>query len=81
MAKEITVDERGRTSLAKVRTRKFDRYTTEEHPDGTLVLTPVVSVAASGIEAARAALAAGDAATAAFLLGVPVEDVERVAGS
>jgi hypothetical protein len=44
MAKEITVDERGRTSLAKVRTRKFTRYTTEEHPDGTLVLTPMVTV-------------------------------------
>ena len=81
MANEISVDERGRCSLAKVRTRKFDRYTTEEKPDGTLVLTPVVSVPAGGIEAARRALADGDAATAAFLLGVPVEDVQRVAGA
>jgi hypothetical protein len=45
MAKsEISVDFRGRTSLAKVRTKKFDRYSTEEHPDGTIVLTPVVHV-------------------------------------
>jgi hypothetical protein len=81
MANEISVDDRGRCSLAKVRTRKFDRYTTEEMPDGTLVLTPVVTVSAAGIAKARAALAAGDAATAAFLLDVPVEDVQRVAGS
>lgn len=33
-----------------------------------------------GINRARAVLAAGDAAVAANLLGVPVEDVERVAG-
>ena len=44
MANEITVDERGRCSLAKVRKQKFDRYSTVEHADGTLVLTPLVSV-------------------------------------
>lgn len=41
---EIDVDSRGRTSLARVRTRRFDRYLVEEFPDGTLVLTPAVSV-------------------------------------
>jgi hypothetical protein len=35
----------------------------------------------SDIERAREALKAGDAATAAYLLGVPREDVERVAGT
>lgn len=47
MAKnEITVDERGRTGLARVRTHDDDRYTVEEFPDGTLVLTPVVTITA-----------------------------------
>jgi predicted transcriptional regulator len=34
----------------------------------------------AGIERARSLLAAGDAAIAAHLLDVPVEDIERVAG-
>jgi hypothetical protein len=33
-----------------------------------------------GIDRARLVLAGGDAAVAAHLLGVPVEDVQRVAG-
>lgn len=33
-----------------------------------------------GIERARFVLAGGDAAIAAYLLGLPAEDVERVAG-
>jgi hypothetical protein len=51
MAKEITVDERGRTSLARVRTQKFDRYLTEEFPDGTLVLTPAVTLKVTDLPA------------------------------
>lgn len=47
MAKnEITVDGRGRTGLARVRTHDYDRYVVEEFPDGTLVLTPVVTITA-----------------------------------
>ena len=44
MANEITVDERGRTSLARVRTKQFTRYSVEEHDNGTLVLRPAVTV-------------------------------------
>jgi hypothetical protein len=52
-AKEISLDERGRTSLAKVRSHDFNRYTVEEYPDGTLVLTPAVSVSALELAALR----------------------------
>jgi hypothetical protein len=45
-ANEIVVDERGRTSLARVRHHAYDRYLAEEFPDGTLVLTPAVTVSA-----------------------------------
>ncbi len=41
---EVVVDGRGRTSLAKVRSHDYDRYLVEELPDGTLVLTPAVTV-------------------------------------
>lgn len=44
MRKWIDVDERGRTSLARVRSGKHDRYLVEEFPDGTLVLTPAVTL-------------------------------------
>jgi hypothetical protein len=40
----LDVDERGRTSLARVRSRRCDRYLVEEFPDGTLVLHPAVTV-------------------------------------
>jgi hypothetical protein len=46
MRAELVVDERGRTSLAKVRSHDYDRYLVEEFPDGTLVLTPAVTVSA-----------------------------------
>ncbi len=36
---------------------------------------------AEGIERARAVLAAGDVAIASHLLGVPAEDIQRIAGS
>jgi hypothetical protein len=41
---KIVVDARGRTSLARVRTRGFTEYTVTEHEDGTLVLTPVITI-------------------------------------
>lgn len=44
MPQEIDVDERGRTSLARVRRGKHRRYLVEEFPDGTLVLTPAVTL-------------------------------------
>ncbi|MBI2170300.1 MAG: hypothetical protein HYU28_12500 [Actinobacteria bacterium] len=54
MAKgEISVDERGRTSLARVRTQRFDRYQVEEFPDGTLVLTPAVTISAVELAALK----------------------------
>jgi hypothetical protein len=43
---EVVVDERGRTSLARVRHHNYDRYLAEELPDGILVLTPAVTVSA-----------------------------------
>ncbi len=53
MRKEIVVDDRGRTSLARVRTRQFDRYTVEEQPDGTLILTPAITVSPVELAALR----------------------------
>ncbi len=41
---EVVVDERGRTSLARIRTRIYARYTAEELPDGTLILTPAITI-------------------------------------
>lgn len=53
MPKEILLDDRGRTSLARVRTHNYDRYTVEEYPDGTLVLTPAVTISAVELAALR----------------------------
>ncbi len=50
---EVQLDERGRTSLARVRTHDYDRYTVEELPDGTLVLTPAVTISALELAALR----------------------------
>jgi hypothetical protein len=41
---EITVDERRRTSLAKVGRRSDERYLVDEFEDGTLVLTPAITM-------------------------------------
>ena len=65
-ANEVTVDERGRTSLARVRTRVYDRYTAEELPDGTLILTPALTISPVELAAlnnpeVRAAIAAAKA--------------------
>lgn len=46
MRGELVVDERGRTSLARVRSHAYDRYIVEEFDDGTLVLTPAVTISA-----------------------------------
>jgi hypothetical protein len=46
MRSEVDVDDRGRTSLARVRRHDFDRYLVEELEDGTLVLTPAVTISA-----------------------------------
>jgi len=51
--RELAVDSRGRANLAKVRTRRFDRYLVEEFPDGTLVLTPAVTLSAVELAALR----------------------------
>ena len=50
---ELVVDERGRTSLARVRSQHYDRYLVEEFPDGTLVLTPLVTISAVELAALR----------------------------
>jgi|SRR5260370_5598280 hypothetical protein len=50
---ELVVDERGRTSLARVRSHHYDRYTVEEFPDGTLVLTPAVTISVVELAALR----------------------------
>jgi hypothetical protein len=53
MKGELVVDERGRTSLARVRRHDYDRYMVEEFDDGTLVLTPAVTVSAVELAALR----------------------------
>lgn len=50
----IEVDRRGRTSLARVRRQRFERYDAEELPDGTIILEPVVVVPVESDEASRA---------------------------
>jgi hypothetical protein len=50
---EITVDERRRTSLAKVGRPQDRRYLVEEFDDGTLVLTPAVTLPAVEVAALR----------------------------
>jgi hypothetical protein len=60
---EVVVDERGRTSVARVRSHNYDRYLAEELPDGTIILTPAVTISALEMaalqdESLRAAVAA-----------------------
>ena len=93
---EISIDDRGRvTGFNRIREGRYARYRAEENESGVITLTPIsthlenaVTLAItitpaelSDIERARAALRDGDAATAAYLLGIPREDVERVAGT
>lgn len=53
MQGELVVDERGRTSLARVRSHHYDRYTVEEFADGTLVLTPAITISPLELAALR----------------------------
>jgi len=41
---EIVVDDRGRTCLARIRREQHGRYKAAERQDGTIVLTPVITV-------------------------------------
>lgn len=75
---EIVVDDRGRTSLARVRTRKYGRYQVEELGDGTLILRPVVSV--SPVELAALADPVVRAAVAGAKSG-PLVTVRRPDGT
>lgn len=59
--------------LADLQMRREKEHA-RDHPRDTAEI-------AEGIERASAALDGGDAATAAYLLEVPEQDVERVAGS
>ena len=63
-ANEVIVDERGRTSLARVRSHIYDRYTAEELPDGTLVLTPAITISALEMAALQDEKVRAAAATA-----------------
>jgi len=49
--REVVLDERRRTSLAKVGRKVDARYLVEEFPDGTLILTPAVTVSAAEFSA------------------------------
>lgn len=51
--REITVDDRRRTSLAKVGRKSDRRYLVEEFDDGTLVLTPAVTLSAVEVAVLR----------------------------
>jgi hypothetical protein len=86
---EITVDERGRvTGFNRVRAGKYTRYRAEEGAGGVITLTPVISMTPAEladlqmrIEQAHGAVEGGDNAVAAYLLDVPAEDIDRVAGA
>lgn len=43
-SEEITADDRARVPLGKLGVRKTDRFVASRHSDGSIVLTPVVSV-------------------------------------
>jgi hypothetical protein len=49
---EIVVDSRGRTSLARVRTHAYNRYTVTEDDDGRIILTPAITVSPADARAA-----------------------------
>jgi len=61
---EIVVDDRGRTSLARVRAGAFSRYSAEEREDGTIVLTPVITVHPADLADLEAARVTAKALTA-----------------
>jgi hypothetical protein len=49
MSEEVVVDALGRVSLS-FRSQDHRRYQAQEHPDGTIVLTPLASVHAMKIQ-------------------------------
>jgi hypothetical protein len=51
---EIVVDERGRTTLARVRRRNFSRYLAQELENGTIVLTPAITLTPDEVDRLRA---------------------------
>jgi hypothetical protein len=51
---EIVVDDRGRTTLARVRKHTFTRYLAQELEDGTIVLTPAITLTPDEVEKLRA---------------------------
>lgn len=51
--RELVVDERRRTSLAKIGRPSDRRYLVEEYDDGTIVLTPAVLLPAVEVAALR----------------------------
>lgn len=54
---EIVVDSRGRTSLARVRTKAFTRYKVQAFEDGSLLLTPAITVTPAELAASQAGAA------------------------
>jgi hypothetical protein len=51
--KEVVLDERRRTSLAKLGRKEDSRYIVEEYPDGTLVWIPAVTITAVELAALK----------------------------
>jgi hypothetical protein len=42
--KEVVLDDRRRTSFARIGRKDHAKYLVEEHEDGTIVLTPAVTI-------------------------------------
>jgi hypothetical protein len=63
--KEVVLDDRRRTSLARIGRKTDERYLVEEHENGTLVFTPAVTITQHELDILRspkvlAAIAAAD---------------------
>jgi hypothetical protein len=52
-ASELTLDERRRTSMARVGHPEHTKYLVDEYPDGTIVLTPAVTISAIELASLR----------------------------
>lgn len=51
--KEVVLDDRRRTSLARIGLKDHDRYLAEERPDGTIILKPAVLVTQTELDLLR----------------------------
>jgi hypothetical protein len=51
--KEILLDERRRTSFARVGSRAHSRYLVEEHEDGSILLSPAVTISETELNLLR----------------------------